>query len=199
MANTAAKDTQQSDDGFAGLPPVQAPTPEQIAARRGRASPGHAPSHPGPQSAQPVPGLSALSAPPPELGPSGAIDTVGERPYREFVLPPSCLGDEWGTSGFGEDSLRFGLTQITVDQHIRSGRLMGAKMDIGTAMIEQQLMCIYTIGGAKVARNRDYKLRWMEAIGPGGRQIVEHCWNKINTVADSDAEQVYELGETKRG
>ena len=133
------------------------------------------------------------------MGPDGSVALAGSRPYREFILPADVLGDEWGDSGFNEQHLTFGLTQITVEQQIRSGRLMGAKMDVGTAMMEQQLMCLYTIGGEKIFRNRDYKRKWMDAIGPGGRQVVEACWTKINTIEDAKAEQVFEAGEIKRG
>lgn len=180
----------ENDDGFGGLPPLshaQLPTPAQMQARQSQQTPVSAIPPSSPQ-------------PPPKLGPEGSIAMAETRAYREFTIPTKVLGQEWPTSGFEERHLTFGITEIAIEQQIRAGRLMGAKMDVGTAFIEQQLMCLYTVGGEKIARNRDYKLKWLEAIGPGGRDVVEHCWNKINTVTDGEKDAVYQTGgEIKRG
>lgn len=188
------------DDGFGGLPPMQAPTAEQIAARQAQSQAVHLATHASNVTVPPIPSaVPPVNQPPPQLGPAGSMEMVGDKPYREYEIPVKALGDEWEGSGFEPRHLKFGLTQITVNQGIRAGRLMGAKMDIGTAFLEQQLMTIWVIGGEKCARNRDYKMKWMDAIGPGGRQVVEFCWNKINTRPDSEMEAVFEAGELKRG
>lgn len=131
--------------------------------------------------------------------PQGAIAPTNQRDYVEFTIPKEALGGDWEASKFGDEHLKFGITEITVAQTQRAGKLMGAKLDVMTSFYEQQLMCIYTIGGEHVKNMRDFKVEWMSALGPGGRQVVEGCWNKINTQPEVVVDTAVSSGESKRG
>ena len=133
------------------------------------------------------------------MGPAAAVSLADAKQYREFEIPESALGLLWSSSGFTNEDRKFGITEITTDQSQRAGRLMGAKMDITTAMREQQLMCLYAIGGKVIFRQRELKEKWLSAIGPGGVQCVEFCWNKVNTRPEAEMEGAYSTGELKGG
>lgn len=140
-------------------------------------------------------GMSTPSAP---LG-ARQDEDGGDRDFHEFDVPSALLGDLWSHSEFSDEDRTFGLTQITTEQSIRAGRFVGAKLDLGTAQQEQILMCLYTIGEKVVRRNRAQKVAWLEAIGPKGRQVVDFCWNKINTSSDAELDEVFSSGRRRRG
>ncbi len=178
-------------DDFQNLPAPQGPTREDIEARR---------STPAPMAVQP----DAPMVAPPQTRQITAAAFGGqglpheERVVREFTLPLESMGDRWASSGFTDAQRTFGLVQIKVGESIRCTRLMGQSLDFGTVQQEQVLTCIRTIGGVLVERDRDMKIAWLEAIGPGCLHTVEFCWNKINTRPEKEMSAVFESGEIKR-
>lgn len=127
------------------------------------------------------------------------MELAGDKAFKTFTIPQSMLGHEWSDSEFTDADRKFSMTSITTKQALKAGDLVGAKMRFATMNHEQQMMCLYLIGGKKVFRNRDFRSKWMDAIGAIGRQCVEACWMKMNTGLDSDMEAVFESGESGRG
>lgn len=192
-----------SNEQFEGIKAPQRPTPERIAAMS-QPAPAPKPAQQPPQMIPQQPPQqqymqSNLPAVPQSqnLDHIGNIQTAEDRPYTEFPLPKSMVGIDWFKSNFQDEDLSFGLTEINLHQGMRATRMMGPKLDFGRSQHEQLVMSIVTIGGKNVHRNRVLKEEWLNAIGPKGRQVVEHCWNKINTTTDSEAEAIFERGVPK--
>jgi hypothetical protein len=122
------------------------------------------------------------------------------RPYKRFTLPKEIVGAEWATSGFIDDDLTFGMTEITTEQRIRAAKLAGgAKMDFQAVSLEQTYQCIYMIGGKLTNNNRTVIRNWFGAIGPKGQDIVERLFAEMTSATENDVQAVMSNSSWEQG
>lgn len=121
------------------------------------------------------------------------------RPYKRYRLPNEVVGSGWATSGFTDEDLEFGMTEITTDQRLRASRLAGTKMDFQAVNMEQTFQCIYMIGGKLTNNNRGVIKGWFEAIGPKGQDIVERIFAEMTSATETEVQAVMGAGSWEAG
>jgi len=121
------------------------------------------------------------------------------RPYRRYRLPDSIVGSGWTNSGFRDEDLEFGMTEITTEQRLRASRLAGAKLDFQAVNMEQTFQCIYMIGGKLTNNNRGVIKGWFEAIGPKGQDVVERIFAEMTSATETEVQAVMTGGSWEEG
>lgn len=120
-----------------------------------------------------------------------------ERDYVEFQLPEKVLGLEWRTSGYSTEALRFAMTELTPEEEDRAVAMAGQGIKIQQSFNEMVKASLYTVGGHRV--NYEEKSKWLKAIGPRARKLVERCFNELNGIEEAAGESILATATPGRG
>jgi len=122
----------------------------------------------------------------PQSGPPTA-SAPALRTVLFVTIPKDLLGDEWPASGFTDEFLTFGSVGLTPLEEKRAlslappGDVMASVKGLADASV-------YALAGRKT--NHLEREKWLKAIGPIARSLVDSAFNKKNSLDNDVGEQV---------
>lgn len=115
-----------------------------------------------------------------------------ERPYIEYTLPISAVGLGWQYSQFEEGDLSFRMIELNSREQDQAAKRSGSNQ----SKLQRELIfaAVWQVGDWKASGNRDKLEAWWEAIGGGGKRMVEAAFVALNSVEEEDVKTFLAAG-----